>query len=151
VFVTAPINKHTIQSENFHFPGHTEYIEKEVGDGKKALMILMRGDFRMALVTGHIPVKDIATTLTKELIMEKIAIFHHSLKQDFCIDSPRIAVLSLNPHAGDNGVIGTEESEIIIPAIREMVGKGMQCFGPYPADGFMGSGNYCHFDGVLAM
>jgi 4-hydroxythreonine-4-phosphate dehydrogenase len=151
VLVTAPINKHTIQSENFHFPGHTEYIEKEVGDGKKALMILMRGDFRMALVTGHIPVKDIATTLTKELIMEKIAIFHHSLKQDFCIDSPRIAVLSLNPHAGDNGVIGTEESEIIIPAIREMVGKGMQCFGPYPADGFMGSGNYCHFDGVLAM
>ena len=151
VLVTAPINKHTIQSENFHFPGHTEYIEKEVGDGKKALMILMRGDFRMALVTGHIPVKDIATTLTKELIMEKIAIFHHSLKQDFCIDSPRIAVLSLNPHAGDNGVIGTEESEIIIPAIREMVGKGMQCFGPYPADGFMGSGNYGHFDGVLAM
>ena len=151
VLVTAPINKHTIQSENFHFPGHTEYIEKEVGDGKKALMILMRGDFRMALVTGHIPVKDIATTLTKELIMEKIAIFHHSLKQDFCIDSPRIAVLSLKPHAGDNGVIGTEESEIIIPAIREMVGKGMQCFGPYPADGFMGSGNYCHFDGVLAM
>lgn len=151
VLVTAPINKHTIQSENFHFPGHTEYIEKEVGDGKKALMILMRGDFRMALVTGHIPVRDIATTLTKELIMEKIAIFHHSLKQDFCIDSPRIAVLSLNPHAGDNGVIGTEESEIIIPAIREMVGKGMQCFGPYPADGFMGSGNYCHFDGVLAM
>ena len=151
VLVTAPINKHTIQSENFHFPGHTEYIEKEVGDGKKALMILMRGDFRMALVTGHIPVRDIATTLTKELIMEKIAIFHRSLKQDFAIDSPRIAVLSLNPHAGDNGVIGTEESEIIIPAIREMVGKGMQCFGPYPADGFMGSGNYCHFDGVLAM
>ena len=151
VLVTAPINKHTIQSENFQFPGHTEYIEKEVGDGKKALMILMRGDFRMALVTGHIPVRDIATTLTKELIMEKIAIFHHSLKQDFCIDSPRIAVLSLNPHAGDNGVIGTEESEIIMPAIREMVGKGMQCFGPYPADGFMGSGNYSHFDGVLAM
>lgn len=151
VLVTAPINKHTIQSENFHFPGHTEYIEKKVGDGKKALMILMRGDFRMALVTGHIPVRDIATTLTKELIMEKIAIFHHSLKQDFCIDSPRIAVLSLNPHAGDNGVIGTEESEIIMPAICEMVGKGMQCFGPYPADGFMGSGNYSHFDGVLAM
>ena len=151
VLVTAPINKHTIQSENFHFPGHTEYIEKEVGDGKKALMILMRGDFRMALVTGHIPVKDIATTLTKELIMEKIAIFHHSLKQDFCIDSPRIAVLSLNPHAGDNGVIGTEEREVIIPAIQEMNAKGVLCFGPYPADGFIGSGNYDRFDGILAM
>lgn len=151
VLVTAPINKHTIQSETFHFPGHTEYIEEKAGNGKKALMILMRGDFRMALATGHIPVKDIATTLTKELIMEKLSIFHRSLKQDFCIDGPRIAVLSLNPHAGDNGVIGTEETEIIGPAIMEMVEKGVQCFGPYPADGFMGSGNFCHFDGVLAM
>lgn len=151
VLVTAPINKHTIQSETFHFPGHTEYIEERTGNGKKALMILMRGDFRMALVTGHIPVREIATTLTKELVMEKLAIFHQSLKQDFCIDGPRIAVLSLNPHAGDNGVIGTEEAEIIEPAIKEMVEKGIQCFGPYPADGFMGSGNFCHFDGVLAM
>jgi 4-hydroxythreonine-4-phosphate dehydrogenase len=122
-----------------------------VGDKKKALMILLKDDFRVALVTGHIPVKDIATTLTKELIMEKISIFHRSLKQDFGIDNPRIAVFSLNPHAGDNGLIGTEEGEIIIPAIQEMLSKGMQCFGPYPADGFMGSGNYCHFDGILAM
>ena len=151
VLVTAPINKHTIQSENFHFPGHTEYIEERVGDHKKALMILLKDDFRVALVTGHIPVKDIASTITKELIMDKLAIFHRSLKQDFGIDCPRIAVFSLNPHAGDNGVIGTEESEVIIPAIREMVAKGVQCFGPYPADGFMGSGNYEHFDGVLAM
>ena len=151
VLVTAPINKHTIQSENFHFPGHTEYIEERVGDHKKALMILLKDDFRVALVTGHIPVKDIASTITKELIMEKLAIFHRSLKQDFGIDCPRIAVFSLNPHAGDNGVIGTEESEVILPAIREMVAKGIQCFGPYPADGFMGSGNYEHFDGVLAM
>ena len=114
-------------------------------------MILMKDDFRVALVTGHIPVKDIATTITKELIMEKLSIFHRSLKRDFCIDSPRIAVFSLNPHAGDNGLIGTEESEVIIPAMEEMIAKGVQCFGPYPADGFMGSGNFTHFDGILAM
>ncbi len=151
VLVTAPINKHTIQSDTFHFPGHTEYIEERVGDDWKALMILMKDDFRVALVTGHIPVKDIATTITKELIMEKLSIFHRSLKRDFCIDSPRIAVFSLNPHAGDNGLIGTEESEVIIPAMEEMIAKGVQCFGPYPADGFMGSGNFTHFDGILAM
>ena len=151
VLVTAPINKHTIQSDAFHFPGHTEYIEERVGDRKKALMILLKDDFRVALVTGHIPVKDIATTITKDLIMEKLSIFHRSLKQDFGIDCPRIAVFSLNPHAGDNGVIGTEESEVIIPAMQEMIAKGIQCFGPYPADGFMGSGNFTHFDGILAM
>ena len=151
VLVTAPINKHTIQSDNFHFPGHTEYIEECVGDDNKALMILLKDDFRVALVTGHIPVKDIAATITKELIMEKMEIFHRSLKQDFGIGCPRIAVFSLNPHAGDNGVIGTEEAEVIIPAMKEMIAKGVQCFGPYPADGFMGSGNFCHFDGILAM
>ena len=151
VLVTAPINKHTIQSDSFHFPGHTEYIEERVGDDNKALMILLKDDFRVALVTGHIPVKDIAATITKELIMEKMEIFHCSLKQDFGIGCPRIAVFSLNPHAGDNGVIGTEEAEVIIPAMKEMIAKGVQCFGPYPADGFMGSGNFCHFDGILAM
>ena len=151
VIVTAPINKHTIQSEEFSFPGHTEYIEERLGNGNKSLMILMKNDFRVALVTGHVPVRDIAKDITKELIMEKLAIFHRSLKEDFGIDSPRIAVFSLNPHAGDNGLIGTEENDIIIPAIKEMVAKGVQCFGPYPADGFMGSGNYTHFDGILAM
>lgn len=151
VLVTAPINKHTIQSDNFHFPGHTEYIEERVGEGHKALMILLKEDFRVALVTGHVPVSEVSRQLTKELIMEKIAIFHRSLKSDFGISSPRIAVFSLNPHAGDDGLIGTEEQEIILPAIREMSSKGMLCFGPYPADGFMGSGNYTHFDGILAM
>lgn len=151
VLVTAPINKHTIQSDTFHFPGHTEYIEERVGDGQKALMILLKGDFRVALVTGHVPVRDIAGMLTKELIMEKMEIFHQSLKKDFGIDNPRITVFSLNPHAGDHGLLGTEEEEIIIPAMKEMIAKGVQCFGPYPADGFMGSGNYTHFDGILAM
>ena len=151
VLVTAPINKHTIQSDTFNFPGHTEYIEERAGDNKKALMILLKDDFRVALATGHIPVKDIASTITKELLMEKLTIFYHSLKRDFGIDNPRIAVFALNPHAGDNGLIGTEESEVIIPAIQELVTKGIQCFGPYPADGFMGTGNYTRFDGILAM
>ena len=151
VLVTAPINKHNIQSDSFHFPGHTEYIEERVGEGEKALMILLKDDFRVALVTGHLPIREVADAVTKELIMEKLSIFHRSLKEDFGIDAPRIAVFSLNPHAGDTGVIGTEESEVIVPAIQEMVAKGVQCFGPYPADGFMGSGNYSHFDGILAM
>ncbi|WP_321479301.1 4-hydroxythreonine-4-phosphate dehydrogenase PdxA [uncultured Bacteroides sp.] len=151
VIVTAPINKHTIQSDAFSFPGHTEYIEEKLGNGDKALMILMQNDFRMALVTGHIPVSQIAPTITKELIQEKLNIFNHSLKQDFGINNPRIAVLSLNPHAGDSGLLGTEEEEIITPAIQEMVAKGITCYGPYAADGFMGSGNYTHFDGILAM
>lgn len=151
VLVTAPINKHTIQSDTFHFPGHTEYIEQRVGEGQKALMILLKNDFRVALVTGHLPVSEIAHELSKELIQEKMAIFHRSLKYDFGIGSPRIAVFSLNPHAGDNGLLGKEEQNIIIPAIKEMTAKGIQCFGPYPADGFMGSGNYTHFDGILAM
>lgn len=151
VLVTAPINKATIQSETFHFPGHTEYIEERAGKGNKALMILMKDDFRVALVTGHIPVKDIASTLTQELIEEKLSIFNHSLKVDFNIDCPRIAVLALNPHAGDNGLLGTEEKEIIIPAMEAASAKGIRCFGPYAADGFMGSDQLTAFDGVLAM
>ncbi len=151
VLVTAPINKNTIQSDLFRFPGHTEYIEERVGNGNKALMILMKDDFRVALVTTHVAVKDIASSITKELIKEKLSIFNQSLKRDFNIGKPRIAVLALNPHAGDNGLIGTEEQEIITPAINEMVAEGVQCFGPYPADGFMGSRAYTRFDGVLAM
>ena len=151
VIVTAPINKHTIQSETFSFPGHTEYIEERLGNGAKSLMILMKNDFRVALVTGHVPVSQIASTITKELIQEKLAIFNQSLKKDFAIGAPRIAVLSLNPHAGDEGLLGKEEEEIIIPALKEMAAKGVLCYGPYPADGFMGAGSFEHFDGVLAM
>ena len=151
VLVTAPINKATIQSPNFHFPGHTEYIEKKVGEGNKALMILMNESLRVALVTTHLPIKDISKAITKEAIIEKATIFHKSLKRDFRISSPRIAVLSLNPHAGDNGLLGSEEKEIILPAIEELEKQGIQAFGPFAADGFFGSNNYDHFDGVLAM
>ena len=151
VLVTAPINKNNIQSDLFHFCGHTEYIEQSVGDGHKALMILMNDNLRVALVTTHLPVKDIAQAITKEKIVEKATIFHQALKRDLRISSPRIAVLSLNPHAGDGGVIGTEEQETIIPAIKELEEVGVYAFGPYAADGFFGSGMYNRFDGVLAM
>lgn len=151
VLVTAPINKATIQSPGFHFPGHTEYIETSVGDGNKALMILMNESLRVALVTTHLPIKEVSKAITKEAIIEKATIFHKTLRRDFRISTPRIAVLSLNPHAGDNGLLGSEEQEIIKPAIDELENAGIQAFGPYPADGFFGSNAYDHFDGVLAM
>ena len=151
VLVTAPINKNTIQSDTFHFPGHTEYLEERLGDGKKSLMVLMNDTLRVALVTTHLPIKDVANAITKEAIMEKTTIFHQTLRRDLRISSPRIAVLSLNPHAGDGGVLGMEEEEIIRPAIIELEKRGIQAFGPYAADGFFGSGAYVRFDGVLAM
>ena len=151
VLVTAPINKNTIQSDLFHFCGHTEYIEDCVGEGHKALMILMNEGLRVALVTTHLPIKDVAQAITKEAITEKARILHNCLKRDFRISNPRIAVLALNPHAGDGGLVGKEEGEIITPAINELVESGIQAFGPYPADGFFGSGMYTRFDGVLAM
>ena len=151
VLVTAPINKATIQSPGFKFPGHTEYIETSMGNGQKALMILMNETLRVALVTTHLAIKDVAKAITKERIIEKATIFHTALKRDFRISNPRIAVLALNPHAGDDGLLGSEEKEIIAPAIEELAAKGIQAFGPYPADGFFGSGTYTRFDGVLAM
>ena len=151
VLVTAPINKATIHSPAFHFPGHTEYIEASMGEEHKALMILMNEDLRVALVTTHLPIKDVAKAITKEAVIAKATIFHLALKRDFRISKPRIAVLSLNPHAGDNGVLGTEEQDIIKPAIEQLASQGIQAFGPYPADGFFGSGTYNRFDGVLAM
>lgn len=150
VLVTAPIHKQMIQSDSFAFPGHTEYIEQSIGEGK-ALMILAHETLRVALVTGHVPVAKIASVITQELIEEKLTIFNASLKTDFGIGAPRIAVLALNPHAGDGGVIGKEEEIIITPAIKAMREQGILCYGPFPADGFMGSGAYNHFDGVLAM
>ena len=151
VLVTAPINKKNIQSDLFRFHGHTEYIEDCVGEGNKALMILTNGSLRVALVTTHLAIKDVAGAITKEAIIEKATILHKSLKRDFRISNPRIAVLALNPHAGDAGVIGDEEQTTIIPAIEELAEQGIQAFGPYPADGFFGSGQYAKFDAVLAM
>lgn len=151
VLVTAPINKNTIQCEGFKFPGHTEYIEQKMGDGDKSLMILANDRLRVALVTTHVPVSKISESITKELICEKLEILDLSLKKDYGIDNPRIAVLSLNPHCGDDGLLGSEEKDVILPAIEEMTSKGVKCFGPYAADGFFGSGSFKLFDAVLAM
>lgn len=151
VLVTAPINKKAIQSDAFHFPGHTEYIESELGNGQKALMILMNESLRVALVTVHEPISRVSRLLTKELIEEKITILNDSLKRDFRIEIPRIAVLALNPHASDNGLIGNEEETVISPAIQEMAERGVKCFGPFSSDGFFGSSDYKKFDAVLAM
>jgi 4-hydroxythreonine-4-phosphate dehydrogenase len=152
VLVTAPINKHNIQREDFHFPGHTEYLEERFGeDGDKSLMILIKDSLRIALVTGHIPLADVPKSLTKEKIIDAAMRFEASLKRDFRIGRPRIAVLSLNPHAGENGLLGTEENDIITPAIKELQDKKVLCFGPYSADGFFGAGEFAKFDGILAM
>lgn len=150
--VTAPISKENIQSDQFHFPGHTEYLESAAGDGNKALMILCTSGLRVALATIHVPLAQVATSLTVEGIREKLRLFNASLKRDFNIDGPRIAVLSVNPHAGENGILGTEEHDIILPAMQQSLDEdGVQCFGPYAADGFFGARHYRRFDGVLAM
>ena len=149
--LTAPINKNNIQSAQFNFPGHTEYLEQLFGNTGDALMILANQSIRVAVVTGHIPVCKISEQLTTEKIGKKIEQFNTSLQKDFGITKPRIAVLGLNPHAGDGGVIGSEEQEIILPAIEQARQNGMICFGPLPADGFFGTDAYTHYDGILAM
>ncbi len=152
VLVTAPINKHTVQSEQFNFPGHTEYLEERLGgEDDKALMVLYADKLRVALVTGHMPISQVASSISKDLILDKLASFEYSLQYDFGVRKPRIAVLALNPHAGENGLLGDEEESVIKPAIEEAKSKGMLCFGPYPADGLFGSDYYTRFDGVLAM
>jgi len=149
VLLTAPINKDTIQSENFNFPGHTEYLENEL-EGE-SLMILIADSLRVGLITGHIPISKISETITPELIKQKVEIMHTSLIQDFGISKPKIAILGLNPHCGDKGVIGKEDDEIIRPTVNEIKETGKLVFGPYAADGFFGSNTYKQFDGVLAM
>ena len=149
--VTAPINKHNIQSANFKFPGHTEYLEQKFGGETPALMMLVNDVMRVAVVTGHIPVSDVSKQLTEKAILDKLIVLNNSLKNDFSIGRPRIAVLGLNPHSGDEGVIGDEEQRVIIPAMKQAEAKGIICVGPYPADGFFGSGTFSKFDGVLAM
>lgn len=155
VLVTAPIDKHSIQSPAFHFPGHTEYLQAALtpeGEPEaKALMILCTEYLRVALVTAHLPIAEVPGALTKELIVDKIKDFDRSLRRDFGIQNPRIAVLSLNPHAGERGLLGKEEIDTIAPAIAEAQAEKILAFGPYAADGFFGSENYRAFDGVLAM
>jgi 4-hydroxythreonine-4-phosphate dehydrogenase len=149
--VTAPINKSNIQSAQFTFPGHTEYLEKTFIDNGKALMLLVSDIARVAVVTGHIPISKVSSTITQELVIEKLRVLNQSLKEDFGIIRPRIAVLGLNPHSGDNGVIGTEEQDIIIPALKKCADKGIVCVGPLSADGLYGSGAFRNYDAVLAM
>jgi 4-hydroxythreonine-4-phosphate dehydrogenase len=149
ILLTAPINKETIQSETFNFPGHTEYLEDKL-EGK-SLMILMTDELRIGLITGHIPISKVAEAITPELIKDKVATMHSSLIKDFGITKPKIAVLGLNPHCGDKGVIGKEDDEVIQPTVFEIRETGKLVFGPYAADGFFGSETYKQFDGVLAM
>ena len=151
VLVTCPINKNSIQNEEFNFPGHTEYLQERLGNGDKSLMILCSGSLRFAIATSHLALRDVPEAITPELLEEKLRIFDRSLKEDFNIDAPKIAVFSLNPHAGDNGLLGKEEIEVIKPTIDKMSREGILCYGPFGADGFMGSGKYSSFDGILAM
>ena len=148
--VTAPINKNNIQSEQFHFTGHTEYFASSFG-ADNPLMMMIAPSVKVAFVTNHLPINEVAKKLSKELIVKKINALHQTLSQDFGCTNPKIAVLSLNPHAGDKGLIGKEEESVIAPAIRECFDQHINAFGPYPADGLFGSGNYSKFDAVLAM
>ena len=151
VLVTAPISKEAVQSESFSFPGHTEFLSARIGEGQDAMMILCNDELRVALQTVHIPITKIAESISKDKVIESVEKFSKTLKQDFGIVKPTIAVLSLNPHAGDGGLIGEEEENIIKPALSELIQKGFLAFGPFPADGFFGHGVYKNFDGVLAM
>jgi 4-hydroxythreonine-4-phosphate dehydrogenase len=150
VLVTAPIHKKNIQSDQFDFPGHTEYLESEF-KSEGSLMLLISEVLKVGVVTGHIPLNEVSKSITKEKIVSKLKILNKTLKEDFTIRKPRIAVLGINPHAGDNGLIGKEELETIIPAIEDAKNKGIVALGPYPADGFFGSNNLSKFDAVLAM
>ncbi|WP_080058657.1 4-hydroxythreonine-4-phosphate dehydrogenase PdxA [Spirosoma aerolatum] len=148
--VTAPINKYNIQSEEFKFPGHTEYLAQEF-EVQDNLMFMVSGALRVGVVTGHIPLGRVRQNITRDRIAQKLALMMKSLRQDFGIERPRIAVLGLNPHAGEEGLLGNEEQEIIKPLLADLLDKGELVFGPYPADGFFGTRAYKHFDAVLAM
>ncbi len=150
VLVTAPINKKHIHSDEFPFSGHTSYLLHELG-GEEVLMFMVSDNIRVGLVTEHLPIKEVSSAISKEQILSKLKLMQQSLIRDFGIDKPKIAVLGLNPHAGDEGLIGQEEQEVILPAIRQAMQEGILCFGPYPADGFFGKGHHEGFDAVLAM
>jgi 4-hydroxythreonine-4-phosphate dehydrogenase len=150
VLITAPIDKHNVQSATFNFAGHTDYLKSKAG-AEEALMFMISESMRIGFATGHAPLKDVSEMITVETLLRKLRLMHHSLIQDFGIRKPRIAVLGLNPHAGDNSLLGSEEAEIITPAIEKAMKEGIMTFGPFPADGFFGAGSFTKFDGILAM
>ena len=150
VLVTAPINKRAMTSEGFGYTGHTEYLEKEFGVDEVA-MIMVCDRLKIGVVTGHIALKDVAKSITKEKILSKLRLIKASLERDFGVDAPKIAVLGLNPHCGDGGLLGDEEQQIILPAVQAAAEEGIMAFGPYSPDGFFGLGNYQKFGAVLAM
>lgn len=148
ILLTAPINKHSIQSNEFNFPGHTDYLAKEL-EGK-SLMFMVTDSLRVGLLTDHVPIKDIASHITEELITSKIETIFNTLKVDFAIRKPKVAVLGINPHTGDNGVIGTEDDTVMRPTLKKIRESGKLVFGPYAADSFFGSNNYKNFDAIVA-
>lgn len=148
VLVTAPINKNNIQSEDFKFPGHTDYLAQELNG--ESLMFMVADNLRVGLLTDHIAVKEVANAITPKLIRNKVATMEKSLKMDFGIRRPKIAMLGINPHSGDSGTIGDEDDKILKPVIQELFNKGTLVYGPYSADGFFGSNSYKNFDGILA-
>ncbi|MDO5970356.1 4-hydroxythreonine-4-phosphate dehydrogenase PdxA [Flavivirga aquimarina] len=148
VLVTAPINKHNIQSEDFKFPGHTDYLAQQL-EGE-SLMFMVAESLRVGLLTDHVPVKDIIEHISEDLIEKKINTVYKSLKKDFKVSKPKIAVLGINPHTGDNGVIGSEDDNVLRPTLEKIRGEGKLVFGPYAADSFFGSGNYKNFDAIIA-
>ena len=150
VLVTAPFNKRAMSAEGFGYTGHTEYLEKEFGVDEVA-MIMVCDRLKVGVVTGHIPLKDVCKSITSEKIVKKLRLMQASLQRDFGIDAPKIAVLGLNPHCGDGGLLGDEEQQIILPAVQAANEEGIMAFGPYSPDGFFGLGNYSKFDAVLAM
>ena len=150
VLVTGPINKKAMSNEGFGFPGHTEFIQNSFGV-KDVTMLMVSHRLKLGVVTGHIPLKDVASQITEEKILSKLRLMNEALKKDFVVDQPRIAVLSLNPHSGDGGLLGTEEQDIIIPAIRKATEEGILAFGPFSPDGYFGLSHYENFDATLAM
>ena len=150
ILVTAPIDKKTIQSESFHFKGHTDYLKTKAG-AEDALMFMIGESLRIGMATDHVPLSKVSELITTELLIRKLKIMNQSLIIDFSIRKPKIAVLGLNPHAGDGALIGSEENDVIIPAVQQLGKEGMLVFGPFPADGFFGAGSFSKFDGILAM
>lgn len=148
--VTGPVNKQNIQHSEFNYSGHTEYLQARF-QADEVMMLMVSDLLKVGLVAGHVPIAALSPMITKELVVEKLKILAHSLLMDFGVRSPRIAVLGLNPHAGDNGLLGSEEQTSIIPAIDQAMDLGIHAFGPYPADGFFGAGRYTRYDAVLAM